>query len=354
MRASKQSALVAAAAVLLLGAAEIVPSTFRANDPGVRGGPAGAGRPLAGLNGNEQTFFVAGREDFEEAEGVGDGLGPRFNLDSCGGCHSQPDIGGTSPAVNPQVAVATDFGARNILPSFITPDGPVREARFIAKPDGSRDGGVHALFVISGRSDSTGSAAGCSIAQENFDAQVSRGNVIFRIPTPMFGLGLVEQIPDRTILGNLAADGAAKNAAGISGRPNRNGNDGTISRFGWKAQNKSLLLFSGEAYNVEMGITNELFQVEREQDPNCQFARLPNDVTDTAAVGGTATVSAIEKFAFFMRFLAPPRPVADDAGRVDLHLERAAALRGRGLRALPHARPAHGGYHRRRPAPTRT
>jgi CxxC motif-containing protein (DUF1111 family) len=42
-----------------------------------------------------------------------------------------------------------------------------------------------------------------------------------------------------------------------------NGNDGTISRFGWKAQNQSLLLFSGEAYNVEMGITNELFPSER-------------------------------------------------------------------------------------------
>src|SRR5262245_27444218 len=247
MRGSKQSALVVAAAVMLLGAAEIVPSTFRASDPGVRGGPAGAGQAIGGLNGNETSFFVAGRDDFGEAEGIGEGLGPRFNLDSCGGCHSQPDIGGTSPAVNPQVAVATDFGARNTLPSFVTPDGPVREARFIAKPDGSRDGGVHALFVISGRSDSTGSAANCRIAQENFDAQASRGNVIFRIPTPVFGLGLVEQITERAILANQAADTAARSAARISGRPNRNGNDGTISRFGCKAQNQSLLLFSGEA-----------------------------------------------------------------------------------------------------------
>jgi len=312
MSGSRQSVLVAVAAVLLLGATEIVPSTFRASDPGVRGGPAGAGRPIPGLSASEQAFFTAGRDDFAEAEGVGDGLGPRFNLDSCGGCHSQPDIGGTAPAVNPQVAVATDFGARNILPSFITPGGPVREARFVSKPDGSPDGGGHALFVISGRSDSTGSAVNCRIAQENFEAQVTRGNVIFRIPTPVFGLGLIEQIADRNILSNQAADGAAKRALGIDGRPNRNGNDGTISRFGWKAQNQSLLLFSGEAYNVEMGITNELFQIEREQDPNCQFAPVPNDVTDTAAVGGTA--SAIEKFAFFMRFLAPPTPSASAPG----------------------------------------
>ena len=67
----------------------------------------------------------------------------------------------------------------------------------------------------------------------------------------------------------------AKSLLGISGRANRNGNDGTITRFGWKAQNKSLLMFSGEAYNVEMGITNELFQTERDETPNCQFAQLP-------------------------------------------------------------------------------
>ena len=86
-------------------------------------------------------------------------MGPRFNLDGCAGCHMQPAVGGSSPAVNPQVAVATAFGARNTVPSFITLNGPVREARFKQKSNGSRDGGVHALFTISGRVDSTGNAA---------------------------------------------------------------------------------------------------------------------------------------------------------------------------------------------------
>ena len=94
----------------------------------------------------------------------------------------------------------------------------------------------------------------------------------------------------------------------LSGQPNTNGNDGTIARFGWKAQNKSLLLFSGEAYNVEMGITNELFQTERDETPSCQFATTPNDVTNTDGQTTLDTLSAIEKFAFFMRFLAPPTP----------------------------------------------
>ncbi|TMH19694.1 MAG: thiol oxidoreductase, partial [Betaproteobacteria bacterium] len=103
----------------------------------------------------------------------------------------------------------------------------------------------------------------------------------------------------------------------ISGQANNNGNDGTVARFGWKAQNKSLLLFSGEAYNVEMGITNELFQTERDETPSCQFSEVPNDVTKTDAKTLVEGISAIEKFAFFARFLAPPAPSRDTPGGAD-------------------------------------
>jgi hypothetical protein len=65
-------------------------------------------------------------------------------------------------------------------------------------------------------------------------------------PTPTFGLGLIEQIPDSAILANQAAHSSRKNFFGIVGRPNRNGNDGTITRFGWKAQNKSLRTFAAD------------------------------------------------------------------------------------------------------------
>jgi CxxC motif-containing protein (DUF1111 family) len=130
--------------------------------------------------------------------------------------------------------------------------------------------------------------------------------VIFRIPTPVFGLGLIEQIPDTELNRNLTEGAAARAQLGINGRLNHNGNDGRVTRFGWKAQNISALVFSGEAYNVEMGITNENFQIERDETPACQFAQLPNDVTNTDGTTSTDTISAIEKFAFFMRFLAPP------------------------------------------------
>jgi len=280
-----------------------------ASDLGARGRAAKAGDPLPNLTPLELNLFNAGKEEFEQAEGVGDGLGPRFNLDGCAGCHAQPAVGGTSPGVNPQVAVATAFGANNKLPFFVTADGPVREARFIKNADGSPDGGVHALFVISGRVDSTGDASGCrtpQITQEEFQTQFLNGNLIFRIPTPMFGAGLIEAISDTDIVANQAVEANRKADLGISGHPNRNGNDGTIARFGWKAQNKSLLLFSGEAYNVEMGITNELFQTEREENGDCQFARTPNDITNAGGGSAVKTLSGIEKFSLFMRFLAPP------------------------------------------------
>jgi CxxC motif-containing protein (DUF1111 family) len=286
-----------------------------ARDPGVRGGPAGAGGHLPGLTADEIEFFNVGLEDFNEAEGVGDGLGPRFNADGCGTCHSQPAIGGTSPAVNPLVALATAFGAKNVVPSFIRADGPIREARLKKNPDGTPDGGVHNLFVISGRVDDSGNASGCTIKQEDFETQIRNNNIIFRIPTPVFGSGLIEMIKDSTLAANLSANSSQKAQLGISGRLNRNGNDGTVSRFGWKAQNQSLLLFSGEAYNVEMGITNEMFQSERDETANCQFATVPND-TQLFDINATfpALITAIENFANFQRFLDQPTPVTSFPG----------------------------------------
>src|SRR5207247_2475698 len=164
------------------------------SDPGVRGGAAGAGGQIAGLTVKEGKFFDAGLDAFLEVQSVQgtiadteEGLGPRFNLDSCGGCHSQPAIGGTSPSVNPQVAVANKNGATNTMPFFISINGPVREARF------KSDGGVHDLFTITGRTD----APGCNIAQPDFDA--AGADLIFRIPTPTFGAGRIGAMTDSTL-----------------------------------------------------------------------------------------------------------------------------------------------------------
>jgi CxxC motif-containing protein (DUF1111 family) len=303
--------------VAVLGAGCAAPPALppRAKDPGVRGGPIGAGGPLPGLLGTERAFFQAGLAAFLEVETVKEGLGPRFNLDSCGGCHAHPSTGGSSPNVNPQVAVASKAGARNIVPAFITLNGPVREVRFKSKTDGTPDGGVHNLYTIAGRGD----APGCALVQPDFKGEAARDNLIFRIPTPVFGAGLIEAIPDQTITANLRVEPSSRAVMGVAGRPNRRGpgrvntssNDGSITRFGWKAQDKSLLIFAGEAYNVEMGVTNELFPTERDETPGCQFNGTPESRTKLDASSVTEALSDPLKFALFMRFLAPPQPAPE-------------------------------------------
>jgi len=277
-------------------------------DPGVRGGAAGAGGPLTGLTAAQLAQFNSTQATFAEVDSVsgtipgegGAGLGPGFNMNSCSGCHAFPASGGASPAVNPQVAVATLHGARNTVPSFITLNGPIREARFKQNADGSADGGVHDLFVITGRSDAPTT---CQVQQTDFASQLQRNNVSFRIPTPTFGAGLIEAIPDATIMANKNANASLKQQLGISGRENRTGNDGSITRFGWKAQNKSLVVFSGEAYNVEQGVTNEIFPNARETATGCDAMGHAEDNSMNGEEGD------VVEFARFMRLLAPPTPV---------------------------------------------
>ncbi|HMK88821.1 MAG TPA: di-heme oxidoredictase family protein [Methylocystis sp.] len=312
--------LTGAAVLAASSCAALAESATLAADPGPRGGAAAAGGPIGGLTSDELTFFTAGSANFQEAEGIGNGLGPRFNLDRCSGCHAQPAVGGSSPAVNPQPAVGTAYGAKNVVPSFITSSGPVVEARFKRRSNGLPDGGVHSLFVIAGRKDGTGDASDCTAVQEDFDGQFAKGNVSLRIPTPVFGSGLIDSIDDDTILRNLATDVAAKAQLGILGHPNFSANAGTVTRFGWKAQNQSLLMFAGEAYNVEIGISNELFPIERDNNPSCQYASVPNDSTNVDGfqkLTAAQIVSDLERFSFFMKFLAPPVPSTTAPGGSD-------------------------------------
>jgi hypothetical protein len=332
---------------------------FGQKDPGVRGGPAGAGGPIAGLTDNEKALFKEGILRTTQLESVCDtcsdvplggdpgqdpnlqtltnssGLGARFNGDQCSVCHQQPAIGGSGGFLvpNPQDPpnkhrkpenpmfdlIPHRKGGQNQAPSFITQYGPIREVRFQRKPDGTPDGGVHALFTIVGRSDI--GAPGCTAAalpSTDFETQYRQGNLSFRIPLQTFGLGLIEAIQDITILNTSAATASLRAPLGIGGMPNRSGNDGTIARFGWKAQNKSLAIFAGEAYNVEMGVTNDLFPNSRDETPACtQGVNEPNDITrtDITDVRNQALNNPMHmladwlEFAIFMRQLAPPQPV---------------------------------------------
>ena len=344
-------ALLLAPAVLL--ALAISAPLAAQTDPGVRPGAvngqpgATATSPLAvssatasanapqGTPAGAVEFFANGLGRFQEVEsvsgGANNGLGPRFNFNSCSGCHAQPTIGGSGAATNPQFTVISQgiaSGSTNTIPSFITANGPTREARFPfffnshgGVNTSAPNGGVEALFTVSGRTD----AGGCNIPQPSFAIAQQENNLIFRIPTPVFGAGLLENLDDSTLIANQSAQ--ASNGLGISGTFNRNGNDGTIARFGWKAQNKSLELFAGEAYNVEMGITNEIFQNERplpgeEQQGsglpgnclNLSGNGYPEDATNftfqttsnDSFAENAQIPSDVVQFALFMRLLAPP------------------------------------------------
>lgn len=341
-------------ATLILGL--LVFSTAGAqSDPGIRpgaiNGQQGASQfhplPLQSVTNNSPTgindFFTNGLMRFQNTEtvatGANTGLGPRFNLNQCSGCHLQPAVGGSGPTTNAQfTAVSTGMaGPNNTIPTFILQNGPTREARFpfFFNANGTvntsaPNGGVETLFTVTGLQNTSG----CTLSQPPFAAAQAANNIIYRIPTPVFGDGLVENLDDSTLIAVHTANAA--NGLGISGAFNHNGNDGTIARFGWKAQNKSLLIFAGEAYNVEMGISNEMFQQDRplpEEDvsgrglpPGClnlTKTGYPEDTTNFQAdpatqVGSTAAnatiLSDVEAFAQFMRLLAPPVPSTTTPG----------------------------------------
>jgi CxxC motif-containing protein (DUF1111 family) len=304
---------------------------FAQTDPGVQSGNRGTGAAFSSVLSNSPSgilsFFTDGQNRFQDVESVSNsptgnnGLGPRFNSNSCSSCHAQPAVGGTGAAMNPQFSFTSNGTApKDTTPYFVTATGPTLEARFpfFFNSNGSvnynaPNGGVENLFTVSGRSD----AGTCSLPQPSFNTAGSEGNLIFRIPTPTFGTGLIENLDDSTLLNNQLTNN--NNHFGISGSFNRNGNDGTITRFGWKAQNKSLHIFSGEAYNVEMGISNFLFPQDRplpgedQQQTglpsnclNLSGSGYPEDTSNPAATPNSAVLDDVSAFANFMRLLAPP------------------------------------------------
>jgi len=318
--------------VLTLAALFLAGMASAQTDPGVQSG-RNVGGTIIDPNNDPNgftAFFTDGQKRFNDVESVSNsptnnnGLGPRFNSVSCVSCHAQPTEGGTGAAVNPQFLFAgSSVAPKDSTPYFITANGPTREARFpfFFNANGTvnynnPNGGVEDLFTVSGRTD----AGSCILQQPSFNAAGQANDIIFRIPTPVFGAGLIENLDDSTLQKNRANN--LSNNFGIAGDFNHNGNDGTITRFGWKAQNKSLHIFAGEAYNVEMGVSNELFPQDRPlpgEDGNggsgltglpttCLglSGGYPEDTSNPTQTSNAAVLDDVSAFANFMRFLAPP------------------------------------------------
>jgi CxxC motif-containing protein (DUF1111 family) len=324
--------------VLLFASANAASQT--ASDPGIRGVawcktcPNGAGEFVsiaagdsADLNSYQQELEVPMTNFIEEVNIVAGGnavkrvgLGGTFDSNGCTACHDYPAAGGSSLLSNPLFNVYQLMGAQNTMPFFEAPSGPTVVARFPYQSDMvTPDGHVHQLFTITGRTD----AGTCTIQQPDFNTASNENNLIFRQTTPFFGGGLIEIINDSDIIANMSANLTEKMMLGISGNANTSGDDGSVTRFGWKAQKRSLILFAGEAYNVEEGIDNEFFPNKLNETPGCTppfplgppngngTQGVPDDRTDwadPAKAVGYLMPGDPERFGIFGRFLAGPVP----------------------------------------------
>ena len=241
------------------------------------------GDPIPGLTADELARFSDGRTAFEAVEGVADGLGPVFNGTSCGGCHNVGAPGGGSETL---------------------------ETRFGTITDGRFD----PLTALGGslvQTQGIGGEGPCAIAGEVVPPQATiRAQ---RRTTPLFGLGLVDAVPDATFVALASAQ--AERHPGSAGRPNLvtdvvTGEEDVVGRFGWKSQVPNLRQFAGDAYLNEMGITTPMFPDENCPQGDC--AKLACDPVP----GVDDDLEDVDRFTDFMSFLAPPSPEGGAEGRV--------------------------------------
>jgi CxxC motif-containing protein (DUF1111 family) len=243
------------------------------------------GDPLPGITETEFTEFRLGLDDFTEIETAEDGLGPAFNANSCAACHNVPAIGGTSVVLETRAGYRTSAGLSGL--------------------DDEGNTLMHLFSVPPHKCQPTAPP----------DANVFAR----RAPLPVFGAGLIEAIPDETIL--ALQDPFDRDGNGVRGRAAivLDVATGTrrVGRFGWKAQQATLLAFSGDAYRNEMGITNDLFPKEYAYGiSDADMARCDSKSDPEDRPNPLTRRRGIDNFESFMKFLAPiARGPIDDAAR---------------------------------------
>jgi CxxC motif-containing protein (DUF1111 family) len=232
-----------------------------------------AGDPFSGLTSEQRAAFDDGKEAFEEEEDILEGLGPIFNGTSCAQCHSNPAVGGDSNIVE------TRFGTTD-------------KKKFDALGD------LGGSLI---QSQGIGRVAECGERFVGEEVPDEATIVTGRKTTPLFGLGLVDAVPDSTFE-NLAQNGGKVNRVQDPVSGGRK-----VGKFGWKAQVSSLLVFAAEAYVNEMGITSPLFPAEQCPNGDCAVIERCNPVPDPEDDGddGAPFGEDVEKFAAFMTLLAP-------------------------------------------------
>jgi CxxC motif-containing protein (DUF1111 family) len=276
-RRATASGILGSAAGLLVVGVLVAQGQERALNPG---------DPLSGISAVDFSEFRLGLADFLEVETAEEGLGPAFNGTSCAACHNLPAIGGGA------VMLEMRAGNRD-------------DANVFRALNDAGDTLVH-MFSIPNHT--------CQAVLPDQANVVAR-----RTPVPLFGAGLVEAIPDETILS--LEDPFDRNRDGASGRAaivtDVASGERRVGRFGWKAQHATLLAFGADAYRNEMGITNDLFPqessfgVSQAQMRRCDPIPDPEDIRDPVT-----RRRGIDNFEAFMKFLAPlARGAIDDTVR---------------------------------------
>jgi CxxC motif-containing protein (DUF1111 family) len=233
------------------------------------------GDPLPGISARELEIFRIGLEDMLEVETAPEGLGPVFNGRSCAECHSVPAVGGSGTITEVRAGILH------------------RDGRFEELPGGS----VFQMF---------------SLPFHELQARIpEQANVVARRRSlQLFGLGLVEAVSESALL--ALADPDDENGDGISGRVNVVRDPANqqmrAGRFGWKAQQATLLAFGAEAYRDEMGITNELFPLEAcPYGVDCEMLAFLDLAPDPEDLRDRVTgLRGIDAFEAFLRFIGPP------------------------------------------------
>ena len=282
----------------------------------------------AALPGTDATRFAEARDNFAAVEEIEDGLGPTFNDKACGNCHNAAAIGGSG------VQIERRFGK-------------VTNGVFYGydQPSDNQGGTLRQLFSNDPFVNGTVS---CTIPLDKEPADATVHNV-GRRSLPLFGLGLVDAMPDGWFDLLAALEPSATRGTVLrsipqfpdSRDPNQGLNKTRVQRFGIKDQQTNLVSFSGDAYLNEMGITtqscykgtsilafaNENYPNNKAPQAGCNGGDLaapqttpgvPVETDDAvgACVVGTTKVDEIQddlaNFLFFMEHLAPPPSAALD------------------------------------------
>lgn len=215
-----------------------------------------------------RTFFHTNWVTAPASTQAVDGLGPLYNASSCNSCHVEDGRGRTPFSAGeslssvlvrisilgqdahggpmPDPEFGTQFRNHSIITA--TPDGDVKVTythKVITYPDGSTDtlrAPAYQFYNLR-----NGHPLNFMISP--------------RIAPQLVGMGLLEAVPESTILS--FADPDDKNGDGISGKANYVWDDElqktVLGRFGWKANEPSVRQQTAAAMSGDIGITTPIY-----------------------------------------------------------------------------------------------